>query len=195
MTFVIVGLAGGNAWTQRKQRRGSSQRLNLAFFIHRQYQRFVRRVEIQTHHVPHLVHKLRIAREFERFHAVRLPMMLLPDALHAHVRKSLSFGHCAGRPMRRRGGRAVQCPFHNGLNLFGREDFLAPRARGIPQQSPNAFLSKMFAPQQNGGTAGLQLPGNGVVGPPLAGQKNDPRPQSDLLGVLPEATRAFRRLR
>ena len=131
--FVIVALASGDAGPQRKQRGGSIQRLNLTLFIDREHQRFVWRVEVQTHHVAHLGDKMRVARQLESLHPVRLQAMLLPNPLHGHVRKSLSFGQRAGGPMRGRRRGGPQGRFHDALNPLCRQGFLASGARAILQ--------------------------------------------------------------
>ena len=60
---VVMRLPGRNAWTHRQERSRTVQGLDLAFFIHRQDDRAIRRKEIQADDVAHLFHKLRVRRQ------------------------------------------------------------------------------------------------------------------------------------
>src|SRR5580704_628576 len=60
MAFVIVRLTLRQARSQREDRRGAIQSLNLALLVHAQYQRAFGRVQVQAHNVPHLFLKVRI---------------------------------------------------------------------------------------------------------------------------------------
>src|SRR5438270_5825549 len=85
MPRVVVRLPFGQPGTQRQQRSSTVQGLNLAFFIHAKYQGAIRRVEVQAHHVAHLLFELRIIGDLELLHAMRLYGITLPDALYHHA--------------------------------------------------------------------------------------------------------------
>ena len=58
VALVIVRLPSGQAGTQRKDPLGSIQRLNLAFLVHTQNQRFIGRFHIQSHDLANFPRQL-----------------------------------------------------------------------------------------------------------------------------------------
>src|SRR6266545_1905704 len=81
MARVIMRLPGGDAGTQRQQRRRSVQGLNLALLVHRQHQGLVGWIQVQAHDIPELLHEVRVAGQLEGLHPMGLQAVLLPDAL------------------------------------------------------------------------------------------------------------------
>src|SRR6202048_5430383 len=79
MPLVILRLPSGDARRQRENRFGPIQSLYLALFIHAQYNRAVRRVQVQGHEVPHLLHKLRVFGELKVLNAMRLQSESTPN--------------------------------------------------------------------------------------------------------------------
>jgi hypothetical protein len=71
MPLVIVGLASGHARRQRQNRFRPIQCLDLAFLIQADYNRTIRRVQIQAHNVPYLFHKLWVFGELEVLYTMR----------------------------------------------------------------------------------------------------------------------------
>ena len=65
MTNIVVGDALGITQSHGHHRLGTVEGLNLAFFIHAQYQRIVRWIQIQAHDVTHFLDEKRINRELE----------------------------------------------------------------------------------------------------------------------------------
>jgi hypothetical protein len=61
---------------------GTLERLNLAFFIDAQHHRVIRRIEVETDDVAHLLDELRVGRELEASGAVRLDPEQPQIALH-----------------------------------------------------------------------------------------------------------------
>ena len=51
VAFVVVGQSPAAALLHRQARLGAIQSLNLALFIHAQYDRLLRGIQIQTNHV------------------------------------------------------------------------------------------------------------------------------------------------
>jgi hypothetical protein len=91
--LVIVRLARRDTGRQRQNRFGPIQRLHLAFFIHSQHNGAIRRIEVQAHDVPHLLHKLRVLGKFEVLHPMRLQSEGMPDAHDSVLRQSGLLGH------------------------------------------------------------------------------------------------------
>ena len=78
MALVVVGHRATPTLLQRQSWLCPIQCLNLALLIDAQYQCLLRRIQIQTHHVGQLLHKLRIPRQLEGPAEVRLEVMQLP---------------------------------------------------------------------------------------------------------------------
>src|SRR3954467_6232092 len=72
MTFVIMRLPGRHTGRQRKNRLRTVQRLDLTLLMDAQHDRMSRRIHIQPHDVPHLLHELRVFGELKVFHPMRL---------------------------------------------------------------------------------------------------------------------------
>ena len=62
---------------------GSVQRLDLALLVDRQHQRFLRWIEVEAHHVLDLSGEVRVTRELEGLHQMRLEAVRAPDPLDA----------------------------------------------------------------------------------------------------------------
>lgn len=123
-SFVVMRLSLGQAGPDRKDRLCPAKRLNLAFLIDAQQNRFIWRVHIESYDVANLGGKLRIGAELERLHPVRLQFVLIPDPLHRCRTDLLTRRHGAHAPMRSiLGGRLHRClhdrSFPLSGNLFG----------------------------------------------------------------------------
>jgi len=100
VTLVIVRQGSTATLFDWQSRLCPVQGLNLALLIHAQHQGFLRRIEIETHHVGQLLQKLRISGKFEILGSVWLKMMTLPDAIDGGFADLLHFGHGSATPMR-----------------------------------------------------------------------------------------------
>src|SRR5947208_8959351 len=87
MTFVIMRLPGRHTGRQRKNRLRTVQRLDLTLLIHAQHDRMIRRIHIQPHDVPHLLHELRVFGELKVFHPMRLQSESMPDPYNGGLRQ------------------------------------------------------------------------------------------------------------
>jgi len=74
------------AGAHRQHRLAAVERLDLGFFVHAQHDGMLGRRDVETHDVAHLGHEVRVGRELERLHPVRLQAEGAPDALHARDR-------------------------------------------------------------------------------------------------------------
>src|SRR5713226_7452189 len=79
VAFVIVGHRAATPLLNRQPRLGAIQGLNLTLFVHAEYQRLLRWIQVQTDDIGHLFQKLRIARKLESLGAMRLEFVGAPD--------------------------------------------------------------------------------------------------------------------
>src|SRR3954465_7310337 len=100
MPLVIVRLSCRYAWSERQHRLGAVQRLDLALFINAQHDRMIWRIHIQSHDVPHLLHKLRVFGEFEVLYPMRLQPECTPDPHNGGLRQSCLLGPQSTAPVR-----------------------------------------------------------------------------------------------
>src|SRR5262249_53330372 len=82
MAFVVVRLALRQARSQRKDRRGTVQGLNLTLLVHAQYQSAFGWVQVQAHDVPHFFFKKWIVGQLESLYPMRLNIVPLPDTVN-----------------------------------------------------------------------------------------------------------------
>jgi uncharacterized protein VirK/YbjX len=73
-----VGHRPTTALLERQARLGPVQCLNLALFIHTQYESLLGRIQLQSDDVGHLLEELRVTRQLEGLHPMRLQVMGLP---------------------------------------------------------------------------------------------------------------------
>src|SRR6516165_392688 len=116
--LVIMGLPFWQTRSQGQDRCRSIQRLNLALFVHRQYQRLIRRIEVKSDNVAYLLFKLGVVGELKLFHPMGLDFIALPDPLHHHARDTKMASQLTHARMR--GGRrsAFQGAVQNPLLQF-----------------------------------------------------------------------------
>jgi hypothetical protein len=72
MACIVVASPRRLAGAQRQHRLAAVERLDQGFFAHSQHDGMLGRRDIETHHVAHLGHEVRVGRELERLHPVRL---------------------------------------------------------------------------------------------------------------------------
>lgn len=82
---VVVSLAGGQSRSQRQDRLGPVQRLDLSFLVDAQHHGVGRRVEVQPDNIVDLLLSIGVGAELERFDPVRLQVMGAPDPVDGAV--------------------------------------------------------------------------------------------------------------
>src|SRR3990172_9509408 len=92
-------------------------------------------VQVQTDYIPQLLNELWIAAELERFDAVRLQTVGLPDALNGHLRNTHLRGQGPRTPVRGRRRLPVQRRLHHALHQVSRQSPFASRTWDIVQLS------------------------------------------------------------
>ena len=182
--LVVVRLPRRNPRPQRQQRLGPVQRLNLAFLVHRQHQRMIRRVEVQPHHVPQLFHEMLVVGELESLQQVRLQPVLFPNPLHRHARQPLCLGHGPNAPVGFARRRRPHRRFHHPLDHIRADALAASGTRGVLEDSRHATRGETLPPEQHRRPRNTQFPGDGVIGLTLAGAEHDAGSQRDLLRRL-----------
>jgi hypothetical protein len=128
---------------------GAVERLDLRLLVDRQRQRMLGRIDIEADDILHLGGKLRIVRQFERAHPVRLEAMRRPDALHAAMADPGGFRHRPAGPVRRLARRLSERHLDHSLDRPRRQRRLARWAGGLMQQAVNAFGHKARLPAPN----------------------------------------------
>ena len=88
------------------------QRLHLALLVAAQHQRVLGRGDVQAHDVFELLDELRVARDLEATHQVRLQAVGLPVAHHGAGADLKHRSHLACAPVRGSCGRALRGQFN-----------------------------------------------------------------------------------
>ena len=140
-----------------------------------------RRVDIEPDDVLKFAGELRIVRQLELAHPVRLQAVAAPDALHRADADAGRRRHHGGGPVGRRGGWVGQSESDDTLVHRGteRRDTRAPRL--IAQQAVITLLGEAFLPAPH---AGLRLagPAHDLVGAePIGAEQDNLRPPHMLL--------------
>ena len=116
------------------------QGLNLTFLIHREDHGSLRRIDVESHHVAQLRNEVRIGRDFECLHQMRLDAMGAPNSRNGGLVDLRPRGHDASTPVRSAVGRLGVQGRVDDLRLLGERDSLrASRARSIGGQAFGAF--------------------------------------------------------
>jgi hypothetical protein len=101
VALVVVRHGPTPAGLQGKARLGPVECLDLALLVDREHDRVRRRVDVEADDVAQLGGKVRVIRELELAHAVRLQATRAPDALHRADTDCAGLSHGGGRPMGR----------------------------------------------------------------------------------------------
>src|ERR1035438_939854 len=95
VAFVIVGHCAATPLLDWQPGLGAVQSLNLAFFVDAENDCLLRRIQVQTHDIGHLLQKLRIARQLEGFRAMWPKLVSAPDNAHCGLAEPLTLGRAA----------------------------------------------------------------------------------------------------
>src|SRR5580658_9575498 len=173
MALVVVRLPGRYARSQRQNRLRSIQRLHLTLLIHTQYDRSIRRIQIQPHDIPHLLHELRILGELEVLHAMRLQSESMPNPHNGILRETRLLGHEARAPVRAVGRHRFQCLSNDVFHLLIGD--LARRADPrLIEQAIQPKFSKPFPPLTGRRAGNVQLSRDLRIAHPLPTTEYNP---------------------
>src|SRR5713226_1629315 len=117
VALIIVSHRPATALLHGQTRLGSIESLDLALLVNAQHQGFVWRIQVQTHDIGQLLHKVFVPAKLKSFDSMWLQVVPLPYALHSHMAQMLCLGHAARAPMRSMGGFCMQSGFNNCANL------------------------------------------------------------------------------
>jgi len=172
VALVIVGHRLRPSLLQRQTRLGTIKRLNLTLLVAAQHQRMFRGRHVQPHDVFELLHELRVARDLEAVHEVRLQPMGLPvpaDGAGGHTQLR---GHLARAPVCGRFRLALRGQFHQPLHIhLGR---WRP-ARQVAFDARKARLNVALTPARNLNAPHAESFGNFLVLQALRGQQHNVR--------------------
>lgn len=114
-----------------------------------------------------------VCAERERLSAVRLNMVILPDAMDRHVTDSELGGQGAGRPVPLPPGLGGQSSVEDPTHQFGREFGPSPRAGSILAEVGDAKERGARPPSADRDGIGMEIDGDPVVGLSLCGPQHD----------------------
>src|SRR5271154_7243148 len=184
---VIMGHRPASAALHWQPRLGAGERLNLRLLVYPQPQRVLRRIDIKADDILDLGGKLRIVRQLESAHPVRLQPMRRPDPLNAAMADPGGFRHRSAGPVhglaRRFGERHLDHPLY-GLR---RQRRLARRPGRLVQQALHALGHKARLPAPDRRLAFAGLPLDRHCAHPIATQQDNPSPPHMLLRAVPRS--------
>ena len=185
MAFVVVRHGAASAFLDRQAGLRSVQRLDLAFFVDREHQCLVRRVEIEADNILYFLDEALVIRQLESLHQMRLEFVGLPDALHAGVAEVSRARHLADAPVGACHRLLMQGLMHDPLDRRRAQWRLAPRSRRISAQPDEAFRRKRSCQRQ---TVNLLLPTDRAMaitpnGQPTATRSGSAKPASAAYSV------------
>ena len=163
VTDVIMGQGSAAAFLQGQAGLGSVQGLDLAFFVHAQNQRLVRRIQIKSHDIVQLLNKTFVPAEFEGPNQVGFQVVFFPDSPDGRFAQFLGLRHRPGTPVGRIGRLGVKSRFDHGFNFPLRDPRDATRTGGVFFQPGQAECQKPFPPKLDGGARDPQFASDGVV--------------------------------
>jgi hypothetical protein len=154
----------------------------------------LRRIDVQTDDILHLGGELRVVRQLEGPHPVRLEAVGRPDALHAAMADPRRFRHRPARPMRRLARRLGERHLDHPFDHLRRQRRPAGWASGLVQQAVDAFghEARLPAPDRRLAFAGLPLDRHRAY--PFGAQQHNPRSPDMLLRAVPRADHRFQPL-
>lgn len=163
MTDVVMGHGSGAAFLQGQTGLGSIECLDLAFFIHAQNQRLVRRIQIKSHDIVQFLDEAFVPAEFESPDQVGLQVVLFPDSPDGRFAQVLGLRHRPGTPMGRVRRLGMKSCFDHGFNFPLRDSRDATRTGSVFFQAGQAESQKPFPPQLDRWPRDPQFAGDDVV--------------------------------
>jgi len=191
MPLVVVGHGSAASFFHGQARLGPLEGLDLTLFVHAKDDGFVRRIEVQPHHVGELLGEATVTGELEPLRPMGLQTMGGPDTLHGSLADALCSCHATSAPMSRTRRLRLSGGFHNPLHLLGG---IRHRTASTGQNRGDSFgatLQEALAPKDDGGTAHARLPCDPDIGQTVSGKECDLRPAGNTLGRIMGANPGF----
>src|SRR5665213_756394 len=181
VALVIVGRRSATPLFYGQSRLRQIQRLNLAFFVNAKHHSLLRRIQIQTHDVGHLLQKLRITRQLESPGKMRLQLMRAPNAVDRGLADALIPGHGPATPVRHPRRFGLRGRLHDGGDLIDSIQGLSSPARSNIPKSVQPLLRKAPPPKNYGVPVHRKFLRNSDIGLPRCCRCHHPATQSHLL--------------
>jgi len=179
--FVVMRHRSAASLFHGQSRLSSIQGLDLRFFVDAQNQGFIRGIQIESDHIGQFFNKVFILRQLERFNAMRLQSVGLPDTGHRGMADSNRLGHRPRTPMGCVGRMSLQGSINNHFHGRIVGSARTPSMRRIFTDSGGAEFFKTCSPQKNRRTGNPEILGNGVIGLTVRGRQADTRSEDDSL--------------
>ncbi len=176
VTIVIVGLGTNMTLAQGQTRLTALEGLTLALLIATEQEGTIRRIEIETNHIPELFFKGQILGKFETPESMRSDRMSRPQTLHARFAQAGFPRHRAHAP--RSSARSLPSRQTEGrAKGRSRESRLAPPSREVlkPLQ---ALGCPTLPPATDRQEADALLPRNLFMAEPLGQAQDDSGPEN-----------------
>ncbi len=191
MPLVVVGHGSAASFFHGQARLGPLEGLDLTLFVHAQDDGFVRRIEVQPHHVGELLGEAPVTGELESLRPMGLQAMGGPDTLHGSLADALCPCHATSAPVSRTRRLRLSSGFHNPLHLLGG---IRHRTASAGQNRGDSFgttLQEALTPKDDGGTADARLSCDPDIGQTVSGKEGDLRPEGNALGRIMGANPGF----
>ena len=170
---------------------GPLEGLDLALFVHAKDDGFVRRIEVQSHHVGELLGEAPVTGELESLRPMGLQAMGGPDTLHGSFADALCPRHATSAPVSRARRLRLSSGFHNPLHPLGGIHHRTASAGQNRGDSFGTTLQEALTPKDDGGTADTCLSCDLDIGQTISGKEGDLRPDDNALGCVMGANPGF----
>ncbi len=108
VTLIVVGLARRRTWSQRQQRSGAVESLDLSFLVKAQNHGMCRWIQVQPDDVAYLLSSAGVGAELECLEAVGLKCVRPPDPVHGGMGQPNALCEFPGAPVGQARGRWFQ---------------------------------------------------------------------------------------
>ena len=179
--LVVVRQRSRPALLHRQARLRPVERLNLALLVDAEHQAVFGGIQVEAHHIAHLLVELRVSTELKRAHQMRFQAVRMPDALHRGRANPLRVRHRSHAPLGCPLGPFLEGGVYNRPDLGLRQRRLTSTARPIPLERGESLARKPIAPAQHRRARQTQLVRDRVVGDTVGGTQHDLAPSHQAL--------------
>ncbi len=169
---IVMCLPFGKSTLHRQDWRCPVKRLNLRFLVNAQNQRLPRRAHIKPNNITNFLGELRIGRELERRHAMRLQTMLVPNTRNRGTTNAELRSHRSNTPMRRVFGFRMERRFNDRIDGSLRNRRRSPRTLRIVEHRIHAALGETRTQRDDALARHSSLPCNLVIRAPFSSKQD-----------------------
>src|SRR5271157_978610 len=141
-----MGHGSATPFLDWQSRLSAIQCLDLALLIDAENDCLLRRIQVQTHHVGHLLQKLRIARQLEGLRAMGLQLQTKPAGMTHWSCRTMAQSQGVSKSTVNNIWRAHQGRLHDGGDLIDFIAGLSSPARSYIPQTVQPLLGKALPP-------------------------------------------------